>query len=32
VLEGEETELTRQDFDNFRKEALADLKRRKKQQ
>jgi antitoxin ParD1/3/4 len=29
-LEGEETELTRQDFDNIRKEALAELKRRKK--
>ncbi len=30
-LEGEATELTRQDFDNIRKEALAELKRRKKQ-
>jgi antitoxin ParD1/3/4 len=29
-LEGEETELTREDFANIRKEALAELKRRKK--
>jgi antitoxin ParD1/3/4 len=29
-LEGGETELTREDFDNIRKEALAELKRRKK--
>lgn len=29
-LEGEETELTRADFDNIRKQALAELKRRKK--
>jgi antitoxin ParD1/3/4 len=29
-LEGEETELTRQDFDHIRKEAMAQLKRRKK--
>ena len=28
-LESEETELTRQDFDDIRKEALAQLKRRK---
>jgi antitoxin ParD1/3/4 len=27
---GEETELTRQDFDDIRKEAMAHLKRRKK--
>jgi antitoxin ParD1/3/4 len=30
-LEGKQTELTRQDFDNIRKEAMAELKRRKKQ-
>ena len=30
-LESEESELTRQDFDDIRKEALAQLKRRKKQ-
>lgn len=29
-LEGEESELTRKDFDDIRKEALAQLKRRKK--
>ena len=29
-LEGEDTELTRQDFDDIRKEALAQLKRHKK--
>jgi len=29
-LESEESELTRQDFDDIRKEALAQLKRRKK--
>jgi len=29
-LESEESELTRQDFDEIRKEALAQLKRRKK--
>jgi antitoxin ParD1/3/4 len=29
-LEGEETELTREHFDNIRKEALAELKGRKK--
>jgi antitoxin ParD1/3/4 len=29
-LEGEESELTRQDFDDIRKEALAQLKRHKK--
>jgi antitoxin ParD1/3/4 len=29
-LEGEESELTRKDFDAIRKEALAQLKRRKK--
>jgi antitoxin ParD1/3/4 len=29
-LEGEESELTRQDFDNIRKEALTQLRRRKK--
>lgn len=30
-LESEESELTRQDFDDIRKDALAQLKRRKKQ-
>ena len=30
-LESEESALTRQDFDDIRKEALAQLKRRKKQ-
>jgi antitoxin ParD1/3/4 len=29
-LEGEESELTRQDFDDIRKEAIVQLKRRKK--
>lgn len=29
-LEGEETELTRRDFDDIRREALAQLKRHKK--
>jgi antitoxin ParD1/3/4 len=29
-LEGEDSELTRQDFDDIRKEALAQLKRHKK--
>jgi antitoxin ParD1/3/4 len=29
-LEGEETELTRGDFDSMRKQALAELRRRKK--
>jgi hypothetical protein len=29
-LEGEESELTHQDFDDIRKAALAQLKRRKK--
>ena len=29
-LEGEQTELTRRDFDDIRKRALAELKRRKK--
>ena len=29
-LESEESELTHQDFDDIRKEALAQLKRRKK--
>jgi antitoxin ParD1/3/4 len=29
-LESEESELTRRDFDDIRKEALAQLKRRKK--
>jgi hypothetical protein len=29
-LESEESKLTRQDFDDIRKEALAQLKRRKK--
>ena len=29
-LESEESELTRQDFDDIRKQALAQLKRRKK--
>ncbi len=29
-LEGEESELIRQDFDDIRKEAMAQLKRRKK--
>jgi antitoxin ParD1/3/4 len=29
-LEGEESELTRQDFDAIRQEAMAQLKRRKK--
>jgi len=29
-LEGEESELTRQDFDDIRKEAIGQMKRRKK--
>jgi hypothetical protein len=29
-LESEESELTRKDFDDIRKEALAQMKRRKK--